>query len=70
MLFFQKGSKIFLMQISNRIPTDKFILSRDITFMSHWRLRYIMTVKQVNAAIDVFLVWLPVNYCDMLHHFL
>ena len=23
--------------------------------------------KQVNAAIDVFLVSLPVKYCDMLH---
>ena len=29
-------------------------LSRDITFMSHRWLRYTMTAKQVNAAIDVF----------------
>ena len=70
MLFFQTGSKIFLMQISNRIPTEKFILSRDITFLSRWRLRYIMTAKQVNAAIDVLLVWQPVNYRNMLHHFM
>ena len=28
-----------------------------------------MTEKQVHAAIDVFLVSLPVKYCDMLHHF-
>ena len=28
-----------------------------------------MTAKQLNAAIDVFLVGLPVKYCDMLHHF-
>ena len=33
---------------------DKFILSRDITFMSHWRSRYTMTGKQVGAAIDAF----------------
>ena len=46
---------------------DKFIVSRDITFMSHQWLRYTMTAKQVNAAIDVFLVCLPVNCCDMLH---
>ena len=26
-----------------------------------------MTAKQVNAAIDLFLVLLPVKYCDMLH---
>ena len=31
-------------------------LSRDITFMSHRWLRYTMTGKKANAAIDVFLV--------------
>ena len=31
-------------------------LSSDITFMSHRWLCYTMTAKQVNAAIDVFLV--------------
>ena len=51
------------------LSRDKFIPSRDITFMSHRWLRYTMTAKHVNAAIDVFLVWLPVKYCDMLHHF-
>ena len=35
---------------------DKFILLRDITFMLHRWLHYTMTAKQVNAAIDVFLV--------------
>ena len=30
----------------------------------------LITAKQVNAPIDVFLVWLPVKYCDMLHYFL
>ena len=30
-------------------------LLRDITFMCHRWLRYAMTAKQVNAAIDVFL---------------
>ena len=45
------------------------ILSHDITFMSRRWLRYAMTAKQVNAAIDVFLVLLHVKYCDMLHHF-
>ena len=35
---------------------DKFILLHDITFMSHRWLRYTMTAKQVNAAIDAFLV--------------
>ena len=44
-------------------------LSRDITFMSYLWLRYTMTAKHVNAAIDVFLVLLPVKYCDMLHNF-
>ena len=34
----------------------QFILSRDVTFMSHRWLGYTMTAKQVNAAIDVFLV--------------
>ena len=38
------------------LSRNKFILSRDITFMSHQWLRYIMTAKQANAAIDVFLV--------------
>ena len=53
------------------LSSDKFILSREITFMSHRWLHYIMTAKQVNAAIDVFLVFsqLPVKYCDVLHHF-
>ena len=36
---------------------DKFILYRDIAFMWHRWLRFTMTAKQVNAAIDVFLVW-------------
>ena len=26
------------------------VLPRDITFMSHWWLRYIMTAKQVNVS--------------------
>ena len=38
------------------LSRDKFILSRDVTFMSYRWLRYTMTVKQVNAAIDVVLV--------------
>ena len=38
------------------LARDKFILSRDITFMSQRWLRYTMTAKQVNAAIVVFLV--------------
>ena len=38
------------------LSRDKFILSHDITFMSHRWLRYTITAKQVNAAIDVFLV--------------
>ena len=38
------------------LPRDKFILSHDITFMSHRWLRYTMTAKQINAAIDAFLV--------------
>ena len=33
---------------------NKFILSRDITFISHRWLCYTMTAKQINAAIDVF----------------
>ena len=51
------------------LSRDKFTLSRDANFISHRWLRYTMTGKQVNTAIDVFLVWLPVKYCDMLHHF-
>ena len=35
---------------------NKFILLHDITFILHWRLRYGMTGKQTNAAIDAFLV--------------
>ena len=31
-------------------------LPRDITFMWNWRLRYIITGKQVDAAIDELLV--------------
>ena len=38
------------------LSRDKFILPRDVTSMSHRWLRYTMTAKQVNAAIDVFLV--------------
>ena len=49
------------------VSRDKFILSRDITFMSRRWLRYTMTAKQVNVAIDLFLVCLPVKYCDILH---
>ena len=45
------------------------LLSRDITFVLHRWLRYTMTARQVNAAKGVFLVWPPVKYCYMLHHF-
>ena len=38
------------------LSRHKFILSCDITFMSHRWLRYTMIAKQVNAAIGVFLV--------------
>ena len=38
------------------LSRDKFILSRDINFMSRRWLCYTMTAKQVNTAIDVFLV--------------
>ena len=38
------------------LSRDNVILLRDITFMSHRWLRYIMTAKQVNAEINVFLV--------------
>ena len=38
------------------LSRDQFILSHDITFMSNRWLRYTMTAKQVNAAMDVFLV--------------
>ena len=48
---------------------DKTILSRDITSMSHWELRYTMTGKQVDAMIDAFLDCLPVKYNSMAHHF-
>ena len=37
-------------------PGNRTILSRDITFMSRWRLRYAMTANQVGAAIDAILV--------------
>ena len=30
------------------------LLLRDVTFMWHWRLRYAITEKQVDAAIHVF----------------
>ena len=33
---------------------DKFVLSRDMTFMSRWRIHCTMTVRQVNAAMDAF----------------
>ena len=35
---------------------DKFFLSHDITFISHWWLRYTMNGKPVDAAIDSFLL--------------
>ena len=38
------------------LSPEKFILSHDKTFMSHWRLRYTMNGKQVDAAIDTFLI--------------
>ena len=38
------------------LSRNKFILSHDITVMSNRWLRCTMTAKQVNAAIDVFLV--------------
>ena len=38
------------------LSRDKFILSHDVTSMLPRWLRYTMTAKQVNAAIDVFLV--------------
>ena len=37
---------------------EKFTLLCDVTFMSHQSLHYTMTAKQVNVAIDVFLVHL------------
>ena len=49
---------------------DQFIFSCDITFMLHRRLRNTMTAKQVDVAIDVFIILLPVKYCDLLHHFM
>ena len=52
-------------QVNNKIN-----LSRDKTFMSHWRLRYTMTGNQAEAAMDAFLLRLPVKYCDMLQHLL
>ena len=51
------------------LSSYKFILSRDTTFMLCRWLRYTMTAKQGNTAIDVFLVWLPVKYCNILYHF-
>ena len=38
------------------LSRDKFILLHHITFMSYRWLRCTMTAKQVNAAIDIFLV--------------
>ena len=38
------------------LSRDKFILLHDIPFMSRRWLHYAMTAKQVNPAIDVFLV--------------
>ena len=38
------------------LSRDKFILSRDITFMSRRSLHHNITEKQINAAIDVFIV--------------
>ena len=38
------------------LSRGKFILSHDVTSMLPRWLRYTMTAKQVNAAIDVFLV--------------
>ena len=29
---------------------------------------YTMTLKNMSATVDAFLVWLPLNYCDLLHH--
>ena len=51
-----QNEKILIVQPITELSRDKFILSRDITFMSHRWLHYTMTTKQVNAAIDVFLV--------------
>ena len=42
--------------IEQFLSHDKFILLRDITFMFYRWLRYTMTAKLINAAIDVFLV--------------
>ena len=36
--------------------------------MSRRRLNNTMIVKHLDAAIDAFLVWTPVKYCDMLQH--
>ena len=38
------------------LSRDKFVLQLDMTFLSHWRIHCIMTVKQVDAAMDEFLV--------------
>ena len=43
------GKTIFLTR-------NNFYLWRDITFMSHWSLPYTIIEKQVDAAIDAFLV--------------
>ena len=38
------------------LARDKFVSLRDITIMSHWRLRNAMIEKQVDDAINVFSV--------------
>ena len=42
-------------------------LSCCTTYLSCFIRGYDLTANQVNAAINIFLVCLPVKYCDMLH---
>ena len=47
------------------LSREKFILSCKVTFMSHRWLRYTMTAKQVNAAMDLFF---SLTACELLRH--
>ena len=47
-------AKVDMSQVET--PSKRTIFSRDKFIRSHWLLHYTMTAKQVNAAIDAFLV--------------
>ena len=62
----RKHSNDAARQVETPITMTIYLVSRH-NFIVASLVTHYHDSKQVNAAIDMFSVWLPVNYCDILH---